>query len=150
MSVTIVVEEESWRPLHLQRRLRGAVYAALTEAGADGSLTLLLSNDEKLHALNKQFRAKDAPTNVLSFPAGADGYLGDIAIAIGVTRREAAESGKTFADHAIHLAVHGALHLAGFDHILPGEAEVMEKTETKILAGLGIADPYVLSLSANR
>lgn len=147
MSITLIVEAEVWRPLRLQTKLRRAVMLALSTAGAMGSLSLLLTDDTRVHALNKTFRGKDKPTNVLSFPASEAGYLGDIAIAYGVTAAEAAATGKTMADHAAHLAVHGALHLAGFDHIRPDEAEVMERTETKILAALGISDPYVLQSS---
>ena len=80
----------------------------------------------------------------MSFPAteNADNYRGDIAIAYGVTRREANESGKPFADHASHLVVHGVLHLAGYDHETERDANVMEPLEVKILKRLGIADPY--------
>ena len=93
-----------------------------------------------MRALNRDFRGKDKPTNVLSFPGGGD-YRGDIAIAYGVTRREAKAAGKSFADHATHLVVHGVLHLAGHDHERPKDAKVMEPLEVKILARLGIADP---------
>ena len=94
--------------------------------------------------LNRDFRGKDKPTNVLSFPAPAnpEGHLGDIAIAYGVTAREAETAGKSLADHATHLAVHGVLHLLGYDHETDAEAEVMEPLEDAILAELGIADPY--------
>lgn len=147
MSITLQIEEDVWRPLRLQAKLRRAAAAALAHVQARGSLTILLTDDARLHALNKAFRDKDASTNVLSFPAtdGAPGYLGDIAIAYGVAGREAAETGKTFSDHVLHLAVHGTLHLAGFDHIRPDEAAVMERAEIEILATMGIADPYVLS-----
>ena len=89
-------------------------------------------------------RGKDKPTNVLSFPAppNREGYRGDIALALGVTRREAKLAGKVFADHAAHLVVHGILHLAGHDHIRARDAKVMEKLEIEILDGLGIANPY--------
>ena len=150
MSVTLMVEDETWRPLHLQTKIRRAIRQALSEAEIKGDLSLLLTTDEKLRALNKAFRDKDVPTNVLSFPAAAGGYLGDIAIAFGLAQREARESGKTMAEHVLHLAVHGTLHLAGFDHIDPREADVMEAMETKILARLGIADPYVLRSPSER
>jgi probable rRNA maturation factor len=106
-------------------------------------LTLLLTNDEHLRALNAQFRRKDAPTNVLSFPAaGADGYLGDIAIAHGVSAREAAAAGISLEAHTLHLAVHGVLHLLGYDHVRNSEARVMERLEVAILDELGIPSPY--------
>lgn len=120
------------------------------------SASLLLADDAEVHALNRQWRGKDKPTNVLSFPVDLDGgpagrpaladapgdYRGDIAIAYGVTAREAKAAGKTFADHAIHLTVHGVLHLAGYDHEAPADAKVMEPLEVKILKRLGVADPY--------
>jgi probable rRNA maturation factor len=94
-------------------------------------------------ALNARFRGKDAATNVLSFPApGADAGLGDVALALGVCEREAAEQGKTLADHLTHLTAHGVLHLLGYDHESDAEAEAMEARERAILAGLGVADPY--------
>ncbi len=105
-----------------------------------GEITLLLAGDARLKSLNHEFRGKAKPTNVLSFPQGGGG---DIAIAHGVVAREAKEQGKTFADHATHLVVHGVLHLAGHDHIKPKDAKVMESLEVKILKRLGIADPYM-------
>jgi probable rRNA maturation factor len=104
---------------------------------------LLLSNNAKLRALNRTFRDKDKVTNVLSFP-GTGGYAGDIAIAYGLARKEAKSSGKSLADHATHLVVHGVLHLAGHDHIKPRAAKAMEGLEVKILGRMGIADPYAV------
>jgi probable rRNA maturation factor len=108
------------------------------------SLTILLTSDERLHALNKAFRGKDKATNVLSFPSGGgdDGYLGDIAIAFDVARKEARQSRKPFANHVTHLAVHGVLHLLGYDHETAREAKIMEPLEVSVLKALGIADPY--------
>ena len=125
-----------------------AASAALAEgrAGANVEVNILLTGDRRLKTLNRAFRGKDAATNVLSFPAaaGAGGHLGDIAIAYGVTAREARESGKAVADHAIHLAVHGVLHLLGFDHATARQARIMEPMETRVLRSLNIADPYKL------
>ena len=120
---------------------------ALEREKAKGALTILLGGDAKLKELNGLFRGKNKPTNVLSFPADAnpDGYLGDVAIAFGVVRREADESGKRFADHLAHLAVHGTLHLLGHEHEKPKEAARMERLEREILAEFGIADPYALN-----
>ena len=123
------------------RRLTSAAEAARKAARLKGDFTILLAGDRKLRTLNHNFRGKDKPTNVLSFP-GADGYAGDIAMAYGVTRKEAKAAGKTMADHATHLVVHGVLHLAGHDHERPNEARAMEGLEVKILGRLGIADPY--------
>jgi probable rRNA maturation factor len=109
------------------------------------SLSILLAGDARLEALNGRFRGKNKPTNVLAFPAPggcAAGYLGDVAIAYGVAAREAAEAGKTFRDHALHLAVHGVLHLLGYDHETAREAHIMEPLEITVLAEFGIADPY--------
>ncbi|HEX4025990.1 MAG TPA: rRNA maturation RNase YbeY [Rhizomicrobium sp.] len=140
--ITLVVEDEGWRSHRgLQTRLRLAAEAARKAARLKGDMTILLSGDRKLAALNHDFRGKDKPTNVLSFP-GADGYAGDIAIAYGVTGKEARQANKKFIDHAVHLVVHGVLHLAGHDHQRPKDAKVMEPLEVKILGRLGIADPY--------
>ncbi|UGB47423.1 rRNA maturation RNase YbeY [Frateuria edaphi] len=98
-------------------------------------------------ALNRDYRGKDYATNVLSFPAelppGVDlPLIGDLAICAPVVAREANEQGKKPRDHWAHLTVHGTLHLLGYDHIENAQAEAMEALETRILAGLGIADPY--------
>jgi probable rRNA maturation factor len=145
--IIFLVDDPKWKTARgLRTRLKRAAGEALARSGLKGksSLTVLLSNDAKLRALNRDFRGKDKATNVLSFPAAAneEGYRGDIAIAYGVTAREAKEAGKSFADHATHLVVHGVLHLAGYDHERPRDAKIMEPLEVKILATLGIADPY--------
>jgi probable rRNA maturation factor len=144
--IAIIVEEKAWRDvgIELVTKIRRAVRSALARADAPPSskLTILLTADERVRALNKQHRDKDKPTNVLSFPSVQPDYLGDVAIAYGVTAQEAKEAGKPLANHAIHLAVHGALHLLGYDHEKPREAEIMEALETEILAKIGIADPY--------
>jgi probable rRNA maturation factor len=142
-AVTLVVEEASWRSHRgLLPKLTKAAEAARRAAKLKGRLTILLANDARLKALNHEFRGRNKPTNVLSFPAREDGYAGDIALAHGVTRKEALAAAKRFADHASHLVVHGVLHLAGHDHERARDAAVMEKLETKILARLGVPDPY--------
>jgi probable rRNA maturation factor len=98
-------------------------------------------------SLNRDYRGKDYATNVLSFPAefppGMDlPLIGDLAICAPVVLREAAEQGKAARDHWAHMTIHGVLHLLGYDHLVEQEAELMEALETRILAGLGIADPY--------
>jgi probable rRNA maturation factor len=145
LSLTLEIEDGRWRRTRaLPARLKKAVRAALATAGADPKvdLTLLLTTDKRVKALNREFRDKNKPTNVLSFPSAAEGYIGDIAIAYGVTAKEAKAEGKALIDHATHLAVHGVLHLLGYDHISPRLAKVMEPMETRILATLNIADPY--------
>lgn len=145
MSLTLDIEDAHWRKLRgLSPRLKAAVKAALAAAGASekADLTVLLTSDERVHALNRDFRGKDKPTNVLSFPAGRSGYLGDIAIAFGVTASEAKTEDKALIDHATHLTVHGVLHLLGYDHITARQAKRMEPLETAILASMNISDPY--------
>lgn len=118
-------------------------------------VSLLFTSDAEVHALNREWRQRDKPTNVLSFPMleraemgalAAEGppiMLGDIALAYETCAREAAEKGTSLEAHATHLIVHGLLHLAGHDHVDSDEqAEAMEALETRILAKLGIADPY--------
>jgi probable rRNA maturation factor len=151
-AIEIAVEAEGWAALGDTEALaREAVEAALVvvgHAGEDLSLSLLLADDASVRRLNRTFRGKDKPTNVLSFPAsappGAPGSrpLGDIALAFETVAGEAESEDKTLADHARHLIVHGTLHLLGYDHETDAEAERMEALEVKALARLGIADPY--------
>ncbi|HEY2837339.1 MAG TPA: rRNA maturation RNase YbeY [Rhizomicrobium sp.] len=145
--ILVVVDDPGWRKVRgLLPRLKRAAAAAEKAAKFRGrsSLTVLLANDRRLKSLNRDFRGKDKPTNVLSFPApqNKENYRGDVALALGVTRREAKGAGKTLRDHATHLVVHGVLHLAGYDHVRVRDAKVMEKLEIKILDRLGIANPY--------
>jgi probable rRNA maturation factor len=133
--------------------VRRAIDAAAAAADADAAgaeVAVMLTDDAGIRDLNRDWRAIDKPTNVLSFPApptpgagtGAPRQLGDIAIAFETTRREATAEGKPFADHLSHLAVHGFLHLVGYDHETDADAETMEGLERDILARLGIPDPY--------
>lgn len=125
--------------------LAEALSAAATAENVSGSVSLLLGDDAAIAGLNVQFRGKDGPTNVLSFPPGPEGeagFLGDIALAAETVAREAETQGKTFEAHAAHLAVHGFLHLLGYDHEAEQDAERMETREREILMILGVADPY--------
>src|ERR1700686_5021709 len=109
--ITLLVEDPKWRSHPgLGAQLTKAADAARRSARLKGGFTILLANDKKLRALNHNFRGHDKPTNVLSFP-GNDSYAGDIAIAYGVTSKEAKAAAKSLADHATHLVVHGVLHL---------------------------------------
>ena len=130
-----------------------AAAAEFVDAGlGEAELAVMLTNDAGIRTLNSNWRGIDRPTNVLSFPAlppsGASGpddaprMLGDIAIAFETTRREADDEHKLFDHHLSHLAVHGFLHLIGYDHENDADAEAMESLETEILAQLGIPDPY--------
>jgi probable rRNA maturation factor len=153
-AIDIVIEHAPWRAAGIVPELRDAARTAL-RAGraqpgcialrpADCGLTILLADDARLEALNTQFRGHRKPTNVLSFPATGESYLGDIAIAYTTTAREAQDCGKSFRGHALHLAVHGVLHLLGYDHETVRERRVMETLEKSILAEFGVADPYVV------
>jgi len=143
-SVSVIVDEPLWRRegRGFSTKIRRAARLALGEASRPGTATILLTDDDRLAELNRHFLGKARPTNVLSFPSAVADYLGDIAIAYGVTSREARESGKSIHDHALHLAVHGALHLLGYDHETAREARIMEPLEIAILAKLGISSPY--------
>ena len=121
--------------------LRGAKRRKATE------LSIRIVDTAEGRALNRDYRGKDYATNVLSFeaelPSGVKlPLIGDLAICAPVVAREAAEQGKRERDHWAHLTVHGVLHLLGYDHIEDADAEVMEALETRVLADLGIADPY--------
>jgi probable rRNA maturation factor len=127
--------------------VREALVAACARVPAGGEVSVLLTDDAAVRALNRQWRGIDKPTNVLSFPGAAQPTgspvpLGDIAIAYETLAREANDEGKPLLHHLAHLAVHGYLHLMGYDHQTDGEAEAMEALERAILAGLQIPDPY--------
>lgn len=131
----------------VRSRVRRAARAALVGAGRRGarSLAIALADDRRVRSLNARHRRKDKPTNVLSYPSGERGFLGDIVVARQTVWREARTQGKAPADHLIHLVVHGTLHLLGYDHEAgEADAERMEALERRILARLGIADPYAV------
>jgi len=148
--IDVSVEDGAWN-----RDAEALVRRAVTEASAvlgidfkNRSVVVLLTDDASVRRLNAQWRHIDKPTNVLSFPAaphhqGPVTSLGDIAIAYETTACEATEEGKPFADHLAHLAVHGFLHLLGYDHEVDAAAEKMEALERAILTRLGVPDPYL-------
>ncbi|HET6524996.1 rRNA maturation RNase YbeY [Sphingopyxis sp.] len=130
-------------------------FAALADAAPLVEIAIRLTDDVEVHTLNRDFRGKDKPTNVLSFPQVQDDLLeglansddgeillGDIVLARETCEREAEEKGISVADHATHLIVHGTLHLVGYDHMDDASAAAMEALEVKALASLGIANPY--------
>jgi probable rRNA maturation factor len=148
--IGIRIEEPGWKSADMAL-LRHAARAAVVAGQRAGGLTVLLTGDESLRDLNKKFLGKPKPTNVLSFPSASqddDGYLGDIAIALGVATREAGAAGKSLSDHAAHLVVHGVLHLLGYDHELERDARIMEGLEVAILNRLGVGDPYAIPMVA--
>ncbi len=136
-----------------ERTIRSWVTRALEMAGGatDAAVTVRVVGEPEMRELNASFRDKDAPTNVLSFPAGSDLELpqsvelplGDLVICAPVVSREAAEQGKLVVAHWAHMLVHGTLHLLGFDHMDEADALEMEALERKILAAGGVEDPYV-------
>ena len=135
----------------IQRAIAAAAGSVDADVG-DAELAVMLTDDPGIRTLNSNWRGIDKPTNVLSFPAlqgegarkpgDAPRMLGDIAIAYETTRREADAEGKLFEHHLSHLAIHGFLHLIGYDHENDAGAEEMEALETEILEQLGIPDPY--------
>jgi probable rRNA maturation factor len=150
MIADVVIEDARWEAL--DRLAAIAIPAALRGAGLDGEyeVAILGCDDARIALLNAQFRGKDRPTNVLSWPseerapgaAPQDPELGDIAIAFETCAREAAAQGKSFDAHVTHLLVHATLHLLGFDHETETEAQAMEAAEIRILRSLDLPDPY--------
>jgi len=152
----VVIAADCWQSepeaeAAVQRAIAAASEATEADVG-NAEVAVMLTDDATIQSFNKDFRGIDKPTNVLSFPApemevADDGApvpraLGDIAIAYETLRREADEEAKPFLHHLSHLAVHGFLHLVGYDHETDDEAEEMEILEVAILAQLGIPDPY--------
>lgn len=144
LEVDILANSSLWRG-H-EELLSKALAAAAQAEGKSGTVSLLLGDDASVAELNQQFRGKAGPTNVLSFPpapgTSEPGFLGDIALAAETIVEQAQFQGKRFENHAAHLVVHGFLHLIGYDHEKPADAEAMEARERTILASLGIEDPY--------
>ena len=159
LDIQISVEEGDWPS---EEELQSLAERVLGEAAAylkkhekqpfprtATELSLVFTDDASIREINAEWRSQDKATNVLSFPAfplepgGKPGpMLGDIIIARETVEREAVEFEKSFDDHLTHLMVHGFLHLFGYDHMNNSEAERMEGLETRILAGLGLSDPY--------
>lgn len=142
LQVDVLIESPLWEGK--ESILVNALAATAVAEAKRGSVSLLLGDDATIARLNKQFRGKDGPTNVLSFPASSVPleFLGDIALAAETIGEEAKFQGKRFENHAAHLAVHGFLHLLGYDHEKDEDAARMEARERAILASIGIEDPY--------
>ena len=155
-ALDIIIEAPQWNAVPgVEPALRRAISAAAAPAldGAIGAapaeLAIVLTNDAAIRELNRQWRGHDRPTNVLSFPSGAPSpaagprLLGDVVIAYETTAQEAHSQGVPFDHHLAHLAVHGFLHLLGYDHESDADAEAMECLEREILARIDVPDPYV-------
>jgi len=152
MPIESILDDERWSAVDPET-LADACLAAVEVHADDPALarvtTALFTDDDAVRALNAEWRGKDKPTNVLSFPAKAiPGLpdevqpLGDLALAYPTTAKEAEEKGISLKDHTAHLLVHGLLHLLGYDHVDDADAEAMEALERRVLEHLGIADPY--------
>ena len=153
-------DKVNWDDLALRAAasaLRSSAYGWIIDRRFLAEISIRLTDDEEVRVLNRDYRHKDQPTNVLSFPmvqrdlldglANSDDgevLLGDIVLALGVCKREAAEKGVVTETHATHLIVHGLLHLLGYDHEGEAEAEAMEAIERTALAALGLDDPYIV------
>jgi probable rRNA maturation factor len=158
VKLEVIVRSALWQKRRTAKSvIKKAISAAAQAAStAPAELAIVLSNDSGIQALNRDWRGKDQPTNVLSFPAAPiqsarkgssksrvpPPYIGDIVIAYQTTAREAVADGKPFDHHLAHLAVHGYLHLLGYDHENDRDAEIMERLERRILKRLAVPDPY--------
>lgn len=158
IDVDVVFADPDWRQAidGVETVCRQAACLAFATGGGRGAaaVCLALADDATVRDLNRRFRGRDAPTNVLAFPAGPavagdagssqrmPRWLGDVVIARQTLLREAEAAGVAPADHLRHLTVHGMLHLLGYDHHSEEDADAMERLETMTLSALGVADPY--------
>lgn len=150
LEITFHINNDLWksRLRPYTKTVRLALEAALAECKPKATqfeVAIVLADDAFVQKLNKDYRGKDKPTNVLSFPSdiSASSELGDIILALEAIEREAKEQKKSFRNHTTHLLVHGFLHLLGYDHIEEKQAIIMEGKEIKILKKLGIDNPYL-------
>lgn len=147
INLSLVVADRRWYRLRRQLELQiGRAYKAVGQftKTKDFSVTVMLADDAQVKILNKQFRGKNKPTNVLSFPnlAGSFDGGGDMILAYETVAKEAKQQGKIVLVHAVHLVVHGFLHLLGYDHETDQDADKMEGLEIQIMQQLGYANPY--------
>ena len=148
INLLFTVNDERWNnvPFDVKAESERAVEAVFQVEGrkpVDGTeISIVLSEDEEVHTLNREYRGVDRATNVLSFETKDAMMMGDIVMSLDTLKREAEAESITLQAHYTHLLVHGVLHLMGYDHIVDEEAEVMEELEVKILGTLGIANPY--------
>lgn len=143
LDIDILVQDERWPDV--RSLVETAVINVITACCEDEpqEISVALSNNSLIQALNRDYRNKDKPTNVLSFPQDDEFSLGDIVLALETIQREANDQDKSFEDHLTHLIIHGTLHLLGHDHEDDDEAEEMEAIEIKILERMGIENPYI-------
>jgi probable rRNA maturation factor len=147
LSVDVLVQSPQWKEQRgAEAAVRKAINAAADEISSpDGEVAVVLTDDAAIRKLNKQWRRIDKATNVLSFPSSKGApMLGDIVVAYETLARESRDEGKEFTHHLSHLAVHGFLHLMGYDHQNDSDAETMEELERAVLARLRIPDPYLV------
>jgi len=143
MKFELNIDSNNWKEFKPRPLIKKALAEiAKYEDIDDCEVSILLTNDAAIQILNRDYRGKDKPTNVLSFPQDDDVLLGDIAIAYETMAREAVEQDKTLHDHFMHMLVHSVLHLLGYDHEEKHDQEEMEQHEIKILHGLSIENPY--------
>ena len=144
--VNITLHDKRWRAefVHAEQFIEQHVKNILIseQCSENSTLAIVLSNDAEIHTMNRDFRHKDKPTNVLSFPDEEEGVLGDIVLSFDTLKREAKEQNKTLEHHVIHMLTHGVLHLLGHDHQEEEEAGIMEAREIAFLASLNISNPY--------
>ena len=160
-SIDVVIASARWRQApRAASVVRRAISAAAPARTRDAELSVILTNDRAIRTLNRRWRGRDKPTNVLSVPAppaadrtasrGVPRHLGDIVLAYETVAREARAEAKPLDHHIAHLALHGFLHLLGYDHESHGQAEAMERRERRILARLGVPDPYAERISRRK
>ena len=148
----IRIQSPAWKAEPAARQTVRAALAAIaaTVAIQDMELCIVLTDDETIRALNRQWRGIDQPTNVLSFPAattaagvGGSNFAGDIVLAYETLRRECDDEGRIFLHHLAHLTIHGFLHTMGYGHSVDAEAEEMEGLESKIMTRMSLPDPWL-------
>jgi len=147
LEIDVQVASPLWQAQPLaEQTVRAAIAAAATELAADGEVSVLLTDDASIRALNRDWRKLDKPTNVLSFPAAkqaGSALLGDIVVAYETLARECEDEGRDILHHLAHLSVHGFLHLLGYDHQTDSQAEAMEGLESRIMRSMNMPDPYL-------
>ncbi len=160
IAIDIATQDPAWENIAgveetVENAVKTAVrFANLPHLAKDRPLeiSMVLANDDLVQVLNREYRGKDKPTNVLTFAAlddeimpdtGGQLSLGDVILSLETLQREAKEQNKPFHEHLIHLCVHGTLHLLGYDHLEEDDATIMETLEIKILAQLGVQNPYI-------